>query len=62
MHSMVKIRKNTQIIKLLLLQPSRTYGSEISTTTVKQENGIQAQEMKFLQKIKGCTREDKFGN
>lgn len=30
--------------------------------TKKQESHIQASKMRFLRAVKGCTRQDKFGN
>lgn len=62
-HLKHKTRKDTQLkFYKTIAVPTLTYGSEIWTTTRKQESRIQAQEMKFLRRVKGCTKRDRFRN
>lgn len=42
--------------------PALLYGSESWITTTKHESKIQAAEMKFLRRVKGCTRMDQIRN
>ena len=58
-----KTRNDTQIkFYKTMAVPTITYGSEVWVTSKKQEQRIQTQEMKFLRRVKGCTRLDRIRN
>lgn len=58
-----KTRKDTAIkFYKTMAVPILTYGSESWITTQKDTNKLQTAEMRFLRRIKGCTREDRLRN
>ena len=58
-----KTRKETQLkFYKTIAVPTLLYGSETWITTKKEESRIQAQEMKFLRRVKGCTKLDRIRN
>lgn len=62
-HLKNKTRKDTQVkFYKTIAVPTMLYGCECWILTERQRSRIQAQEMKFLRRVKGCTRHDRIRN